>query len=299
MLKRCCGTGAIDDTELKEIIMNSPVDNLTNQYAPDPVYWVGQLTKKLGNVNMKVLEPEINDCAKKNAQRIFGGPNELSKYSVALYKILNALDWKHKKLDIKKLNWKDAEAIVPADVEIVGFNEYDDGSLSGELKSIAGFSIKSSLNLSVKFQEKPVDQGRQITQDEIDKIIVDTKKKRQLTEIQKKQVQILNDLNRFVWQQKPRKQGKYLQLPPQFHKFLTMLTKTAIRPPERATATALQEFRKKYAEAKPVRDNLLEENKEKFIRENASHLLTPAFAKRVMALVAARVEATARSQAPP
>jgi hypothetical protein len=296
VLKRCCGTGAIDDTELNRIIMDV---NISPAPTTNVVMEESKLEEKLGEVNMEVLETEINDCATENAQRIFGNHDELSKYSVALYKILNALDWKQLMPSIKKLDWENAEAIVPADVEILVSTEDNDDSLSGELKSIAGFSIKSSWNLSVKFREKPSDQERQITQDEIDKIIVDTKMKRQLTEIQNKQVQILNDLNRFVWQQKPRKQGTYPTLQPQFHKFLTMLTKTTIRPPEKATATALQEFRKKYAAAKPVRDELLDKNKKKFIRENASHLLTPAFAKRVMALVAARVEATARPQAPP
>jgi len=290
VLKRCCGTGAIHDEQLEDMISNVEAGEISTTNLLEEK---SKLQQSLGEVNMEVLKLLLDRYAETNASRIFGDDDELSKYLKASYKILNTLDWKKVMPKMVQLNWKDAKVIVPADAKTsANLEDLTDGGIPGELKSIAGFSIKF-LHLSVPFQEKLSE--RQITQDEINDIILRTKKGDDLTETQQKQVKILNDLNTFVWQQKPRDEGTYPALEARYEKFLTWFRS----PKQGSIQFALMNFRTKYKRAKPQRDALLEKNKEEFRQENASHLLTDALAERVMKLVAAKVAATAQSQAPP
>ena len=299
MLKRCCGTGAIDNEQLKEMISNVEISNVEILRASTTDDIVGEtleLEKKLGEVNVAVLEPIVDKYANSRAGRVFEN-NEFARYKVALFKILNALDWTKVMPKMEELNWKDCAKLVPTDVDFEGQSRdaETDGGLTGELKSIAGFSIES-LGLFVPFQEERSQQPRQITQNEINDIILRTKQGVDLTDIQKKQMKVLDDLNKFVWQQKPREKGtKRREVLETFYKFLGLSHNTTLSRKRRA---AVDKFREKYTQAKPQRDALLEKNKEEFRNENASHLLTDALAERVMNLVAAQVAAIAQSQAP-
>ena len=295
MLKRCCGTGA-DDRTLRVMIAAVRVDVRRGEVV-DAVEALEFLQKKVGTVNAEVLEKIVEEHKVSRAY-VYDDTIDPQTLLRASYEILGNLGWKSIQPRIETLDWEHVRKIFPDDVDTVIAkisDKRDDGS-DGELRSIAGFLLEEELGLYAPYPSK--DQpGRLITQKEIDDIVLDTKLDINTGNTKQKdtrdqQLKILEAVNRFVWQQKPLRlrDRAFVELKPQFKKFLSGLTTTEQRQNE-DYSVALTTFREKYARFVQARNDRLQQNKENFLKakQAAGRVLTDELANRVVALVVQRI----------
>ena len=307
MLKRCCGTGA-DDRTLRVMIAAVRVDVRRGEVV-DAVEALEFLQKKVGTVNAEVLEKIVEEHKVSRAY-VYDDTIDPQTLLRASYEILGNLGWKSIQPRIETLDWEHVRKIFPDDVDTVIAkisDKRDDGS-DGELRSIAGFLLEEELGLYAPYPSKDQPE-RPITQKEIDDIVLDTKldintgntkqketRDQQLEILEKvnqfvwQQKPILEKVNQFVWQQKPRKGKAFFKLEPQFKEFLSGLTTTEQRQND-DYSVALTTFREKYARFVQARNDRLQQNKENFLKakQAAGRVLTDELANRVVALVVQRI----------
>ena len=301
MLKRCCGTGA-DDSTLR-VMINKAFISLPRESKRNPILIrddsetavaaLQLLEEKVGTVNAEVLQKNVKD-PKHSRAYVNDGTIDPQTLLRASYEILRELNWESIQPRIEKLDWDHVRRIFPDDVdtEFAKISDETDDGTDGELRSIAGFLLEEELGLYAPYPSK--DQpGRLITQKEIDDIVLDTKLDINTGNTKQKdtrdqQLKILEAVNRFVWQQKPLRlrDRAFVELKPQFKKFLSGLTTTEQRQNE-DYSVALTTFREKYARFVQARNDRLQQNKEDFLKEKqaAGCVLTDELANRVVALV--------------
>ena len=295
MLKRCCGTGA-DDSALRLMIAAVQVD-VRRDGLVDAVDALQFLEKKVGTVNAEVLGQIVNEEGNalfKRASQINDNTINPETLLHASYEILGELDWESIQPQIKKLDWEHVRKIFPDDVEeFPDISDRTDGGTDGELRSIAGFWLQRDLCLNLPYKPSENQPPQQIKKEEIDDIVLDTKldiniRNTKQKETRDEQLKILEKVNQFVWQQKPRPpgDGAFLKLKPEFKEFLSDLTTTQQRRNDNYSV-ALTTFREKYARFVQARNDRLQQNKEDFLKEKqaAGCVLTDELANRVVALV--------------